>query len=115
MESANLLREGGSEKSKHIVVCSGGRPQPPAARSFLPHQCCASRPGFSPVHHGVRPRQVEEGYGRVPQSLVHPRTFAGDIIIFCGFGSAHGVGAWGSDHERRLVIVNYQVRRAWGR
>ena len=65
-------------------------------------------------HRGARPRQVEEGYGRVPQSLVHPRTLAGDIIIFCGFGSAHGVGAWGSDHERRLVIVNYQVRRAWG-
>ena len=24
-------------------------------------------------------------------------------IIFCGFGSAHGVGVWGSDHERRIV------------
>ena len=64
---------------------------------------------------------------------------AGDVVIFCGFGSAHGyeyrspfvsslssrnktygndtvvlrllrVGQWGSEHERRLVIVNFQSR-----
>ena len=37
-------------------------------------------------------------------------SIAGDVIIFCGFGSAHGVGVWGSDHERRLAIVNFQSR-----
>ena len=122
------------------------------------------------------------GYGRVPQCTVHPKTRPGDVLIFCGFGSGHGVGAscplptrhclchsdwpvllstecsrqhacgavrrgmlwrrvvwcgvwcgvawcgvvcggvasrrvacnatgvWGSDHERRLVIANYQSR-----
>jgi len=51
-----------------------------------------------------------DGYGRVPQCLVHPTTQAGDIIIFSGFGTGHGVGNWASDHERRLVIASYLSR-----
>ena len=42
--------------------------------------------------------------------ILHPETKAGDVIMFSGFGSGHGVGQWGSDHERRIVIANFQSR-----
>ena len=50
-----------------------------------------------PTRAGLRKRVARAGddgqpagYGRVPQCLVHPTTEAGDIIIFCGFGTGHG-------------------------
>jgi hypothetical protein len=38
----------------------------------------------------------------------HKRRFLqGDIIIFCGFGSVHGVRQWRSPWQRRIVIMSY--------
>ena len=48
--------------------------------------------------------------GVVPQCTVRPDTNAGDVIIFSGMGTGHGVGRWRSDHQRRLVIMGYASR-----
>jgi len=53
-------------------------------------------------------------HGELPLCTVHPKTSPGDIIIFCGMGSVHGVGQWRSEHQRRIVILNY-TSRALGR
>ena len=52
--------------------------------------------------------------GPLPDCTVHPDTRAGDVIIFSGMGTGHGVGAWRSEHQRRLVIMPY-ISRHMGR
>eukprot|EP01047_Picozoa_sp_COSAG01_P043708 COSAG01_NODE_3899_length_5566_cov_76.125663_6_plen_167_part_00 len=48
----------------------------------------------------------------LPQCTVHPQTRAGDVVIFSGMGTGHGVGRWQSDHQRRIVIMGY-ISRAY--
>eukprot|EP01052_Picozoa_sp_SAG31_P001178 SAG31_NODE_39_length_31377_cov_5.971482_9_plen_150_part_00 len=50
----------------------------------------------------------------MPIATVHPTTRPGDIIIFCGMGSVHGVGRWESEHQRRIVILAYTSRSLGG-
>jgi ectoine hydroxylase-related dioxygenase (phytanoyl-CoA dioxygenase family) len=42
-----------------------------------------------------------------PLATVHPRTSPGDIILFCGMGSVHGVRQWRSPWQRRITIMSY--------
>ena len=44
----------------------------------------------------------------MPLAYVHPTTSPGDVIIFCGLGSVHGVRQWNSEWQRRIVIMSYQ-------
>ena len=53
---------------------------------------------------------VTKAEGPLPQCAVHPDTRAGDVVIFSGMGTGHGVGQWKSDHQRRIVIMGYLSR-----
>ena len=61
-----------------------------------------------PATMSVHPTTHEDG--PLPACTVHPDTKAGDVVIFSGMGTAHGVGAWRSEHQRRLVIMPYISR-----
>ena len=50
---------------------------------------------------------VTNADGPLPDCAVHPDTRAGDVVIFSGMGTGHGVGAWQSEHQRRIVIMGY--------
>lgn len=41
---------------------------------------------------------------------LHVTVMVFQVIVFSGMGTGHGVGAWQSAHERRLVIMPYISR-----
>eukprot|EP01047_Picozoa_sp_COSAG01_P096049 COSAG01_NODE_26626_length_708_cov_0.487685_1_plen_188_part_00 len=53
------------------------------------------------------------------QRVLHPRMFAGDLLLFAGGATTHGAWAWESDVDRRVVLNAYwsrgMARQGWAR
>ncbi len=61
-----------------------------------------------PATLSVHPTTGEQG--PLPDCTIQPDTRAGDVVIFSGMGTGHGVGAWQAEHQRRIVIMGYISR-----
>ena len=90
---------------KPLTLTSLSRLFFPLAATSGPDQAVAARsPAGHKASYLMPPKMAF--HGELPLCTVHPKTSPGDIIIFCGMGSVHGVGQWRSEHQRRIVILN---------